>query len=174
MGTQAPDGTPNWRCHSINPDGTLNCDSVTFPRADGLARVRFNGTYNIEVTYRIYNRAGNFRTRGAYRAVMTAGARDWLLTHDTGFLPDCCEEFAFTDWTVHTWYNNTLEPADSLKVSLIDISRQSSSFWPDFNLQFQRIRLTLNTSFEPESSSLGYESWLYGEYSSPYPPPPPA
>ena len=54
------------------------------------------------------------------------------------------------------------------------IARETQDYWPDLSVQFQRIRLTLNRTFEPASAGAGYESWLYGEWSSPLPPPPPA
>ena len=137
--------------------------------------VRFNGTYNLEVTMRIFNSNGNRLTTAAYRARISATARDWTLSHDTGYLPAVGAEFETTAWHRHTWYGNLLEVGDPLTISLDWIGRESSSFWPDLSLQFQRVRLTLNTSTDPnfQNASLAHETWLYGEWSSPAPPPPP-
>ena len=124
---------------------------------------------------RIYNSAGNQLYTAPYRIELSVAARDWVLYHDSGYLPAIGTESDYTDWHRHTFYNAFLEPGDHFTISVIGLTRQSSSFWPDFNLQFQRIRLTLNTSYEQNLSAvaLGYENWLYGEWSSPEPPPPP-
>ena len=173
METPGPDGTVNWKCRSINPDLSLNCDSVTYPVSGGLSPVRFNGTFNIEVTLRIFNANGNRLTTSPYYAKIGASAREWSLEYDTGYLPAIGSEFETTEWIQHTWYDNRLEPGDPLTISLIWIGRETSSFWADFGVQFQRIRLTMHTSYDPAEDALAYESWLYGEWSSPYPPPPP-
>ena len=88
-------------------------------------------------------------------------------------LPAIGAEKETTEWHRHTWYDNPMTPADSLTISLLWIGRETSSFWPDLSMQFQRVRLTLNQTFENASAGLGYESWLYGDWSSPAPPPPP-
>ena len=167
-------------CHSLNSDYSLNCDSNTYPRGNGavgdIMPVRFNGTYNLAVTIRVYNHAGNKLVHDPYRAELHASSRDWVVTHDTGYLPAVGDDYETTDWVTHTWYNNHLEKGDSLTLSLMSLSREESSFWPDFSLQFQRIRLTMNTSFDPAydaTEALNYESWLYGGESPPPPPPPP-
>ena len=167
----SPRGDVDWKCQSINSDGSLNCDSVTYPRDDGLVPVRVLGTYDLHVRMRVYNSAGNFRTTAPYRAELQAAARDWVVTHDTGFIDDVGEENQYSEYVVHTWYNNTLGPDDPLTITLLGLSRQSSSFWPDFHLQFTRIWLTVNVSHANVNAS--YLSWVYGEFESPSPPPPP-
>ena len=123
---------------------------------------------------RAFNSAANFRTTTPYRIELSAAARDWHVTHDTGWIEAIGAERDYTDWVTHTWYGNRLDPTDSLTISLIRVSRPAGTdFWPDFSLQFQRIRLTLNTSFEAVAAAQAFESWLYGDYSSPMPPPPP-
>jgi hypothetical protein len=75
---------------------------VTWPIAGGLQTVRFNGTYDLAVTLRIFNSAGNYRTAAPYKAIISASARDWVVTHDTGYLPDIGSEREMTDWHTHT------------------------------------------------------------------------
>ena len=171
LDTSSPRGDANWICHSINGDGTLNCDSVTYPRADGLLPVRFLGTWNLHVRMRVYNKNGNFRTSAPYRAELQAAARGWIVKHDTGFITDVGEEKQYSEYVTHTWYNNTLGPDDPLTITLLSLSRQQSSFWPDFSLQMTRVWLTVNASLEQVNAS--YLSWVYGEFESPSPPPPP-
>ena len=164
-------GSQNWACHSINTDSTLNCDFVTYPRADGILPVRFLGTWDLHVRMRVYNVNGNFRFPAPYRIEIEASARDWVLQHDTGYIADVGEEREFSEYVTHTWYNNTLGPDDPLTITLKRLSRQQHSFWPDFRLQFTRIWLTIKLPLEQVNSS--YLSWVYGEFESPSPPPPP-
>ena len=137
--------------------------------------MRFNGTYDLAVTLRVYNHAGNQRTTTPYRARINAAAQDWVVEHDTDYLPAVGNENERTDWHTHVWYANPLAPGDSLTIALLGIGREGSSFWPDYSLQFQRIRLTLNQTFEddPSGSAQGHSTWLYGAWSDPTPPPPP-
>ena len=172
LDTNSPSGDHNWQCYSVDSDGNLNCDSVVYPRADGLLPVRFFGTWDLHVQMRVFNYAGSFRITSPYRIEVQATARDWLRGHDTGYVAATGVEFEYSEYVTHTWYNLTLGPADLVTLKLMRISRQTSSFWPDFNLQLTRIWLTLNSTLEPDGAS-GYASWLYGEYASPLPPPPP-
>ena len=176
METAGPDGTVNWRCRTINVvDNSLNCDGVTYPIAGGgLQPVRINGTYNLELTMRIYNQAGNGMVTSPYMARISAAARDWEVIHETPWLTAIGAEREYSEWHTHIFYDNPIEPNDPLTIRLLTIGRQTSSFWTDFSLQFNLIRLTLNTSYDPPSAGLPYNSWLYGEYTSPGPPPPPA
>jgi hypothetical protein len=175
--TDYSDGSPHWKCRSVNPDGSLNCDSVTYPRGNGdtLQPVRFNGTYNLAVTIRVFNAAGSPSQTLPYQALLEASSREWNVTHDTGFLPAVGPNKDATDWVEHTWYNLPMMPGDTLTLALKHISRQTASFWPDYSLQFQRIRLRLNTSLgaNHDQDALAYSSWLYGEFAPPPPPPPP-
>ena len=135
--------------------------------------MRFLGTWDLHVRMRAYNRNGNFRTTAPYRIVLQAAARNWVVRHDTGFIRDVGEERQYSQYVTHTWYNNTIGPGDNLTITLISLSRQFSSFWPDFSMQLTRIWLTANVSSEQVNPS--YWSWLYGaeNYESPSPPPPP-
>lgn len=176
--TQNLDGSDDWKCRSANSDGSLNCDSVTYPRFSGdtLMPVRFNATYNLEVVLRIFNSNGAPSATAPYRALLHASSRDWLLTYDTGYLAAIGSNQDSTEWVTHTWYNNAMIPSDTLTLSLKHIERQTtSSFWADYSLQFQSIRLILNTTYDPNHDQLatGYSSWLYGEFNPPPPPPPP-
>ena len=162
---------PGW---NLPLKGSLACDTVQYPRADGLFPVRFVGTYDIAITLRVYNRAGNTRTTTPYRAYVSAAARDWVQTFDTGELPATGYELQYTDYVTHTWTNNTLHPTDSLVLSLDHVHRgTTNSFWPHIFVQFLHVRLTVNVSDEAGALSGNYESWEYGERASPSPPPPP-
>ena len=143
------------------------------PRADGLLPVRFLGTWDLTVRVRVFNAAANAGTQAPYRIELRASARDWSVTHDTGYIAAVGAEYEYSQFVSHTWCNYTLGPDDPLTITLVRLSRESSSFWPDFNMQLSRIRLRLNTSaFEPDGSGQ-FSSWLYGDEWSPSPPAPP-
>ena len=144
--------------------------------AGDVQPVRFNGTYDLAVTVRVANRAGNQLVTAPYRAELEASSPHWLVAHDTGYITATGENYESSEWSLHTWYNLTMMVGDKLQLSLISLSREESSFWSDFSLQFQRIRLTLNTSFDPDAMDAeapDFSTWLYGGESPPPPPPPP-
>ena len=150
----------------------MNCDSVSYPRADGLLPVRFEGTWNLHVRMRVFNENGNRLTTAPYGIQLSAAARDYVVSHDTNYIPAVGSEREYSLYVTHTWHNNTLGPTDTLTIKLVKLYRESSSFWPDLSLQLTRIWLTLNTSLDPGASN-AFDSWLYGEEHSPSPPPPP-
>ena len=114
------------------------------PRADGLLPVRFLGTWDLTVRVRVFNAAANAGTQAPYRIELRASARDWSVTHDTGYIAAVGAEYEYSQFVSHTWCNYTLGPDDPLTITLVRLSRESSSFWPDFNMQLSRIRLRLN------------------------------
>ena len=134
--------------------------------------MRFAGTYDLEVTLRLYNTGGNYLTTSPYRTSVSAAAHDWNVQWDTGWLDAVGEELEYTAYTTHVWPNLPLYPNDTLTLTLDDVSRQTSSFWPQLFVQFLRVRLTVNASDDADAYNV-YSNWYYGDRASPFPPPPP-
>ena len=104
-----------------------------------------------------------------------AAAQGFVVDWVTGLLNATGSENERTDWYTHVWHALHLVPGGSLTISLLGIGREGPSFWPDYSVQFQRIRLTLNQSYEDDmaSAATAYNNWLNGVWSDPTPPPPP-
>ena len=78
-------------------------------------------------------------TQSAYRAVVRITGPSIAVTFDTGYLEATGVEYETTEYVTHVANGLELTPSDSFHVTLVDISRATSSFWPELGLLFSQI-----------------------------------
>jgi len=78
-------------------------------------------------------------TQSAYRATVRITGPSWEATFDTGYLAAIGDEYETSEYVTHIANGRELAMTDSFDVMLIDVSRETSSFWPELGVQFSEI-----------------------------------